>query len=266
MKANFFDFRDGRICYSDQGRGKVIVLIHGYLETHEIWSSFGGKLARKFRVISVDLPGHGKSDIFGEVHTMEFLATAVRDLLESLGIKKILLTGHSLGGYVTLAFADLFPEALSGYCLFHSHPFADGAEVVVKRKMDINTVRRGGKNKLIPVSVSKMFATMNLEKFPGAVRRSIKIASSIPGDGIIAMLRGMMVRSSRLQVMEEGRIPCLWILGSMDNYINCEQIQARVNLSANARVCILNSSGHMGFIEEEKASMEILSEFADSCQ
>ena len=257
----YFEFSNGRIRYTDQGRGNVIVLIHGYLETSEIWSSFAGKLAEKFRVISVDLPGHGKSDVFGDVHTMEFMATTIRDLIENLGIKKIFMTGHSLGGYVTMAFVDLFPDMLTGYCLFHSHPFADSAEVVVKRKMDINAVRAGKKDKLIPLSISKMFANTNLLKFPDALQRSMKIASSVPARGITAVLKGMMARSSRLPVMEEGRVPCLWLLGAMDNYINCEQIQLKVKLPANAEVCILKNSGHMGFIEEEEQSLATLESF-----
>jgi pimeloyl-ACP methyl ester carboxylesterase len=262
----YFDYGKGRIHYNDQGSGKVMVLIHGYLETSEVWRSFANKLSKKFRVISADLPGHGKSDIFSEVHTMEFMATIIRDLLESLGTEKTFIAGHSMGGYVTMALADLFPHILTGYCLFHSHPFADAEEVVLKRKMDINTVRRGGKDKLIPASISKMFATSNLEKFSGTIRHSIKLASSIPQEGIIAALKGMMARPSRLTVLEEGRIPCLWILGSMDNYINCEQVQTKVRLPGNAKVCILNNSGHMGFIEEEDASLEILTGFADNCQ
>jgi pimeloyl-ACP methyl ester carboxylesterase len=257
-----FKFRNGGIHYRDQGRGMVIVLVHGHLETSEIWSSFAGKLAEKFRVISVDLPGHGKSDIFGEVHTLEFMATVLRDLIGSLGIEKIFMTGHSMGGYVTMAFVDIYPDLLAGYCLFHSHPLADSAEVVMKRKLDINTVRAGGKNKLIPVSIPKMFANSNLQTFPDALHRSMKIASSVPADGIIAALKGMMARPSRLRVMEEGRVPCLWLLGAMDNYIDCQQIQTKVKLPGNAEVHILNGSGHMGFIEEEERSLEIVAEFA----
>jgi pimeloyl-ACP methyl ester carboxylesterase len=172
------------------------------------------------------------------------------------------MTGHSMGGYVTMAFVDLYPDMLTGYCLFHSHPLADSAEVVINRKLDINTVRAGGKKKLIPVSVPKMFATTNLETFSLALKRSMKIASSVPADGIVAALNGMMARPSRLRAMEEGRVPCLWLLGALDNYIDCEQIQTKVMLPGNAKVHILNGSGHMGFIEEEERSLEILAEFA----
>lgn len=257
----FIEYGQGRIHYTDQGDGKIIVLVHGYLETLEIWSSFAGKLAGKFRVISVDLPGHGDSDIFDDVHTMEFMSAAIRDLVQSLGTEKVFLTGHSMGGYVTIAFADLFPDMLAGYCLFHSHPFADSQEVLVKRKLDINVVSKGEKDQLIKTSISRMFATPNLQKFSGALQRSMKVGSSVPAKGITAVLRGMMARPSRLSVMEAGRIPCLWILGAMDNYINCEQIQTKVRLPGNAEVHILKNSGHMGFIEEEELALKILGSF-----
>jgi len=74
-----------------------------------------------------------------------------------------------------------------------------------------------------------------------------------------------MARPSRVSVMEEGRIPLLWILGAMDNYINCEQIQGRVRLPGNAELCVLPDSGHMGFVEEEEHSLKVLAEFVNKC-
>jgi pimeloyl-ACP methyl ester carboxylesterase len=260
-----YSYGKGVIHYNDQGKGKVIVLIHGYLETSEIWTSFARKLAEKFRVISVDLPGHGGSDIFSDVHTVEFMATVIKDLIEDTGTGKIFLTGHSMGGYVTLAFADLFPEKLTGYCLFHSHPFADSAEVVKRRKMEIRLIKAGKWNMFFSDSIQKMFASQNLEKFKAELHHSKKISASLPGQGIISVLNGMMTRPSRLSVMEEGWVPLLWILGAMDNYINCEQIQGRVRLPANAKVCVLPDSGHMGFVEEEEYSLKVLAEFVNKC-
>ena len=117
---NFFTADNGRIYYKDQGKGEIIVLLHGYLETSEIWDSFAGKLAGKYRVVSIDLPGHGKSDVFGEIHSMEFMASVIKELMAGSGDGNFFLAGHSLGGYVTMAFVDLFPQLLKGYCLFHS--------------------------------------------------------------------------------------------------------------------------------------------------
>lgn len=260
----FITFKEGRIHYTDSGTGPVIVLLHGYLESSEVWNGFADKLSAKFRVIAVDLPGHGLSDVYGEVHTMEFMAEAVKTILRDLRIKKAFLTGHSLGGYVTLGFLEFFPEYLSGYCLFHSQPFPDPPAALEKRKREIEIVKVGKKNLMYPDNVTMMFATSNLDKFSEALQRSKDIASRIPGEGIIAVLNGMMVRPSRLSFVEKGRVPFLWILGAMDNYIPCDLIQSRVNLPSNAKVVILKNSGHIGFIEEEDLSVKIVSDFISS--
>lgn len=257
-----FLFLDGgKINYSESGNGPAIILLHGYLESSDVWNGFAEKLGTDFRVISVDLPGHGLSDIFSPVHTMEFMASVIRELLDSKGIKKAFLCGHSLGGYVALAFLELFPEYLSGYCLFHSHPFPDSPEAIEKRLREIAIVKAGKKELMYPENVTRMFATSNLPGCQEALQRSKEIASRIPGEGIIAVLNGMMKRPSRLLLMEKGKIPCLWILGSMDNYIPCEQTLTRVNLPPNAKAVILENSGHIGFIEETDRSVMIIKDF-----
>jgi len=254
----FFSYKGSRISFSDSGKGVVIVLLHGYLESSEVWNGFKDKLASEFRVVTVDLPGHGLSDIYKETHSMEFMATVVKDLLDSLSIKKGFITGHSLGGYVALAFLELFPDYLSGYCLFHSHPLPDSPEAIEKRIGEIMIVKAGKKHLMYPDNVTKMFAPSNIEKYSEALERLKEIASQIPGEGIIAVLNGMRQRPSRIGVMEEGRVPCLWILGMMDSYIPYELIQTKVNLPTNARVVVLKKSGHLGFIEEEDKSAEMI--------
>jgi pimeloyl-ACP methyl ester carboxylesterase len=257
----FYSFRGGKVHYSDSGNGRIIVLLHGYLESSEVWNGLAQKLSEEFRIISVDLPGSGESEIYGEVHTMEFMAEALKGLFDSLDLKKVFLVGHSLGGYVSLAFLELFPEYLSGYCLFHSQPFPDTAAGLNKRRREIEIVKVGKKNLMYPDNVTKMYADSNLDRFSRQLQRSKSIASKIPADGIIAVLNGMMIRPSRLKFMEEGKVPCLWILGLMDNYIPCDLIQNQVNLPPNARVVILKNSGHMGFIEEEDISVRVIANF-----
>lgn len=259
----YFEFKGGKIHYSDRGSGDTIVLLHGYLESSEVWNGFEEDLTTKFRVISIDLPGHGHSDIYGETHTMEFMATVVKGLLDSINIDKVFLTGHSLGGYVTLAFLELFPDSLSGYCLFHSQPFADPPAAIEKRRREIDIVKKGKKNLMYPDNVMRMFASSNLEEFSEALQRSNYIASQIPGEGIIAVLNGMMARPARVSVMEEGRVPCLWILGSMDNYIPYDIIQSEVRLPGNGKVLVLRESGHLGFIEEESKSVKVITDFVE---
>jgi len=259
----FINHKGGRINYSDSGRGHTIVLLHGYLESSESWNGFAVDLASKFRVINVDLPGSGLSDVYGETHSMEFMAGVIKELIDHLGLTKVFIAGHSLGGYVTLAFLELFYDRLSGYCLFHSSPFADTPETTEKRKREIEIVKMGKKNLMYPDNVVRMFAPSNLERFAKELQRSKDIASRIPEGGIIAVLNGMMIRPSRLSIMEEGKVPCLWILGTMDSYIPCEKVQTNVNLPLNAKKVILNKSGHLGFIEEPEKCLKAITDFVN---
>lgn len=254
-------YNGGKIYYTDAGEGEVVVLLHGYLETSDIWASFARRLASEFRVICVDLPGHGQSKVYGECHSVEFMAGAVRSLLENLNLKKVFIAGHSMGGYVTLAFVELFPVLLSGYCLFHSHPFADSAETLKKRENEIKVVRSGKKYLIYPDSVTNMYAEINIDKSREAVQRSKDIASTISDEGIVAALNGMMSRSARLEVMESGKVPCLWFLGKLDKYIAYETVMSKVTLPPNGKVIVLEKSGHMGFIEEEDLVLSILGRF-----
>ncbi len=256
----YVHFRGKKIFYSESGSGQPVLLLHGYLETSEVWDRFASRLSGKFRVIAIDLPGHGSSDIYAEVHTMEFIAAMVEGFMNTLGIEKAIIAGHSLGGYAALAFLELFPGRLSGYCLFHSHPFADIPETVQKREREIIIVKAGKKFLMYPDNVRRMFADNNIEKFHDELERSKKIASTIQAEGIISVIKGMIQRPSRLQPMEAGKAPCLWILGSLDNYIPLT-VKDRVKLPPNAELCILNNSGHLGFIEEEEKSAEAITAF-----
>jgi pimeloyl-ACP methyl ester carboxylesterase len=259
----YFKTDKGELWYTDTVKGSTaIILLHGYLESSEIWNGFARKLSASFRVIAVDLPGHGRSESTGDVNTMEMMADTIASLIDSIKVNKALMIGHSLGGYVTLAFLERHPEYLSGYCLFHSHPFPDTPETAEKRRKDIALVSKGMINSIIPDAVKKMYATANLDKFSAEVERSIQIASLTQPEGVVKVLKGMILRPSRVSLMEEGIVPCLWILGALDNFIAHDTILTKVKLPSNATVKTLEKSGHMGFIEEEDLSVSIVSDFA----
>lgn len=248
--------------YSDRGSGRPLILLHGYLLTGEVWEPLSDIISKSFRVISVDIPGHGGSGVAGDTHTMEFIAEAVRAVMNDAGERKVLLAGHSLGGYATLAFAEKYPDLLAGYVLFHSHPFPDAPEAVLKRKREIEVVRAGKKDIMYPANISMMFAERNLKIMPEAVTRLRKIASLNPAEGIIALLNGMIVRPSRTHIVESGNLSLLWILGRWDRYFNPEKAIRDLRLPSNAKVTILENSGHLGFVEETELSAELIMSFA----
>src|ERR1035437_2147572 len=117
---NYSDFRNIKVRYSDKGKGRVIVLLHGFLESLEIWEELSAKLSKRFRVIAIDLPGHGQTPVIGYIHSMELMAECVKAVMDSLDLRKYVVVGHSMGGYAALAFAELFPQRVAGLCIFHS--------------------------------------------------------------------------------------------------------------------------------------------------
>ncbi len=257
-------FANTEIRFSDNGTGTAVVLLHGYLESLQIWNGFADILERRFRVICPDLPGHGKSGIIGEVHTMEKLAESVLAVLNHCGIDKCFIAGHSMGGYSGLAFMELNPERLLGICLFHSHPFPDTRQTMQNRCREIVLVRQGRKELISKINIPKAFAPQNAELLKSELEKAKEIAISTPDEGIIACLNGMMARPSREDLLAETEIPVMLIAGKHDNYIPFDDIARKIRLPEGACFVTLENSGHIGFVEEPEKSAEEISGFVIS--
>lgn len=253
--------RDVDISYSDSGAGDAIILLHGYLESSKVWDGFIPGLKQRYRIITIDLPGHGQSSVRGNEHSMEFMADSVKAVLDHENIGPSMMLGHSMGGYVTLAFMEKYPSALRACCLFHSHPYADTDGIIENRMREIKVVQWGKKNLIYPENIAKMFAEFNTGRFSAELDRHKEIASAIPAEGIIAVLNGMIHRPSRHGVLEKGDIPLLLILGRYDNYIPFEEMKNRIRLPQNAELLVLERSGHLGFVEEKEKSQEAIMDF-----
>ncbi|MFC2151363.1 alpha/beta fold hydrolase [Bacteroidota bacterium] len=252
---------NNKLTYTDSGQGQVIVLLHGYLESLEIWNNFSNALSKNFRVITFDIPGHGNSDLVSEKHSMESLAIIIQDSLKMLNIKKCFMIGHSMGGYLTLMFHKLFPDLLSGFCLFHSHPFADTEETIKKRLREIALVKEGKKELIAKYNIPNAFASENLQKFKSQINNAIEIALQTPENGIFANLYAMMNRPVLSESLANTEIPFLYIVGEKDNYIDFNSVVPKVKLPKKSHLIILKESGHMGFIEEEEKSLNCIKSF-----
>lgn len=241
-------------------------MIHGYLETREIWDGFRERFLDGFRVIVMDLPGHGDSGIWGEVHRVEDLAGSVRAILKTEDIEKTFLVGHSLGGYVAMAFADLYPERLSGYSLFHSTCFADSEEKKQNRDREINLVRCNKKRQIINVNIPRGFADINHQSLGQQIEKAKKLALENSNEGIVALLNGMKQRPDRTAVLKNNELPLLLIGGMWDNYIPVDVFEKMVELAPHASVLRLKNSGHMGFIEEPEPAARAIRKMIPTLQ
>lgn len=255
-------FEKGSLCYAIAGQGPVVVFLHGFLEDHHIWDAFTEKLTENHTIITIDLPGFGKSSVFNEKHSMTFMANAVYYILLEENIENCILVGHSMGGYVTLAFAELYPDKLNGIVLFHSHAGADDEEGKQNRDRTITLVksdRLGYINSFIPL----LFAEKNIAKFDEEISFLRKKANKLSPDGVIAALAGMRDRNDQSELLKELEIPVLFIIGKQDSRIPLDVIMPQLSIAANCEALLLDGVGHMGFIESKNHTRAAIEHFVE---
>lgn len=248
------------VCDSEQG-AHCVVLLHGYLESLLVWDDFVPLLYKELRVVTLDLPGHGISVVTGECHTMEFLADTVAEGLKALGIERCTLVGHSMGGYVALAFCERHPEMLDGVVLLSSTPNPDTEEKAENRRREIALVRAGKKDMLARVAPAAGFAEENRARMADAIEDLTEQVFVTEDEGIVALLNGMIARKDQNEMLRQTKVPVLFILGRKDNYIPLEVAEKMVADHPKAEVVWLEHSGHMGFLEEPEATAKALLDF-----
>lgn len=259
MSANKIQKKN--INYIDEGKGKVIVLLHGFTESLRIWDSFAAQLSKKYRVITIDLPGHGKSDCISEVHGMELMADVIFDVLKKLRIGKCLMVGHSMGGYITMAFAAKYPKMLRGFSLFHSHCFPDTKAEQENRDRTINIVNQD-KFSYVAQFIPSLFPVEVHKKYSKQIERLIQRASKMSKEGVIAALEGMKVRTDQSELLKTTKLPVLFILGLKDSRAPLTRLWEMISMPAVSETLILRECGHMGYIESPDETYEAIQAFA----
>lgn len=260
----FTEFRKTKARYSDKGKGRVIVLLHGFLESLEVFDEFSTKLSKTFRVISIDLPGHGQTPTIGYIHSIELMAECVKSVLDSLELRKYVVVGHSMGGYVALAFAELFPQNVSGLCIFHSTAMPDSEEKKKDRDRVIEIVKKDH-TQFVSDLIPKLFAKENLPLLKDEVKKAKQIALDTPKEGIVAALRGIKERPSREMVLKNANYPVLFIIGKQDVILAWENLLLLTGLPKRSYHIVLEHAGHMGFYEAPEETFKALRKFAGMC-
>ena len=253
-------FRRAPVHFTVEGDGPVVVLLHGFLEDSSIYGSMARSLSASYRVVCIDLPGHGLSGVVGYRHSMEDMASAVRHVLDTLGIESCTLVGHSMGGYVALAFAELFPMKTDGLVLFHSTALADSETKLKDRERAIAVVRKNAEA-FVRSSIPMLFAEDSRVRLGGEIDALVARAAKFYARGIVANIRGMMARPDRTHLLRDANHPTLIIQGALDSVIPTETIMAQAALSPNVRLEILEGIGHMGHLEAPVDCLRLIVSF-----
>ncbi len=251
--------------YSSEGKGTPIVLLHGFCEDSFVWKDYKDEFVDAgYRVICIDLPGFGGSEL-PEKASIEYYAAAVNAVIDDLGLPKIILVGHSMGGYTALAFAEKHAGKLLGLGMFHSHPAADDPEKLEGRQRSIEVVRAKGAalyvKQLIPGFFYEKFARSNTFLVDKLIHR----AARYNPEGIIAALEAMASRPDRSEVLRHLEQPVLFIVGKEDQAIPSEPAMAQTTMAETASILIMENVGHMGMFEAKKLTQQAILKFAEFC-
>ncbi len=243
-----FQFKGADFSYIDQGKGQAVVLLHGFLENKKMWNELVDFLPKKFRTIQIDLPGHGSSDCLAYVHSMEEMSKMVLELLKHLKIKKAHFIGHSMGGYVALAAAEVVPDSFRSLILMNSTAKADSPEKQKDRNRAIALVKRSAST-FVSAGITNLFRAKNRKIYREKLQEVKKEALKTPTQGIIAALEGMKNRMDREVILHFAPFPILMIAAKNDPILAFSSLKEQ--LEATAVQALILNDGHMSHIEEQ---------------
>lgn len=242
-------YKNTPVFYTESGQGEAIVLLHGFLEHSGIWSELAVTLSKNSRVVCIDLLGHGQTGCIGYIHTMEDMAEQVHFVLNHLRLKQCTIIGHSMGGYVALAFAELFPNSLNGLCLMNSTALNDSLEKQKSRDRAIAAVKQNHKS-FIRIAISNLFRPKNRIIFSQQIQVLKDEAVKMSVQGIVAALEGMKIRKNRVELFRSLPFKKMLILGRKDPVLEYDTLVEHIK-GSNIKL-VECADGHMSFIENKE--------------
>jgi len=251
-------YKNAKISFSSTGKGAAIVLLHGFLENSSMWNSITKELSKRNKVICIDLLGHGNSECIGYIHSMEIMAEAVEAVLKHLRIRKSIFIGHSMGGYVALAFADKNPQNVKGFCLMNSTSLADDDERKKLRARANKLVQDNFEN-MVQMSFTNLFSEESRITYKAEIKLALQDALKTPLQGYIACQEGMKIRPNRIAILKNNDFKKLFIIGKKDPVLNYKELVEEAK-ETNSEVVIFEE-GHMSHIENRVELIDVLKSF-----
>jgi pimeloyl-ACP methyl ester carboxylesterase len=249
------------VFYTDEGEGLPIIFIHGFCETHELWSDFISSFTKTNRVITFDLPGFGQSPLPSGELTIDSIGLIIIKWLKNIGIVKAIFVGHSLGGYVALSIANQDPGTVAGLCLFHSTAGVDNEEKRSGRDRVNDFVRKHGVAPYTKTYVPGLFFQKHHPAISGIYEMSLKTDPKT----LILYSNSMKIRSDRTAVLKTADYPIMIIAGLNDKLIPVNDLMKQVTFSSNSELILLKHSAHMGMIEEGQIAGKAILKFVLKC-
>jgi len=259
-----FEFEGYTIFTQVEGEGRPLLLLHSYWGSHVLFDHLAKAFSSKMKVIRIDLPGHGNSAIPPLNYTFEKFAVVLNELLTTLGVcEKITIVGHSMGGYMAMAYAAKYLERIASLVLMHSPVKEADIKSIKLRDREGRLLQNGRKDLLLQVSISSNFAPENLDAMEKALILLTQSSNQVTVEGALRSIYAINHRSSYLGDLKIAHFPILIVIGKYDNVYGAEEQLNDAHQISNAEVLMLQHSGHLGFLEEADLVVEKLSVFLE---
>jgi len=246
--------------YDEQGAGQPIVLVHGFPLDRRLWAGVAADLAKDHRVISIDLPGFGKSTL-GTGFTIQSLGDGIAELANKLQLNKFALAGLSMGGYVVEAFASRHQPLLSGLVLVDTKAEADNPQQKQGRDKMIELVRTAGSKAVADDMLGKMLSPETIRTSPQVVRDLRSMMEAVPPKTIETALAAMRDRSEYLSLLPKLTVPLLIIVGQDDVIAPPALAEAMQKAAPKSKLAVIPAAGHLAPLEQPKAVADALRQF-----
>lgn len=262
-----FNYNNKNIAYRSEGEGKAVVLLHGFGEDSNIFNEQIHFLKNYCRLLVPDLPGSGNSEMLDDSIndiSIDDYAECIYALLQQEKIHSCIMLGHSMGGYITLSFAELFPKNLSAFGLIHSTAFADSEEKKQNRLRGIEMMETYGGYSFLKKTIPNLVAQPFKEKYAEKINFLIEEGKQFSNKALQQYYKAMMNRADKTSVLKNNPLPVLFVIGTEDVAAPIKDVLQQTHLPLSSYIHILNNIGHMGMWEATEDLNQYLLQFIEA--
>jgi pimeloyl-ACP methyl ester carboxylesterase len=254
-------FRGELLEYEIRGTGMPVMLVHGFTEDRRIWDPLLTGMEDKYNWILPDLPGSGRSALNRSLPGLKDFAEALHAIIESENISKMVLIGHSMGGYISLAFTEKYPDKIGALGLFHSSSYADSPEKKEARDKNIRFIQKNGANLFVEQAIPGLFSDEFKYNHPEEIRRLIDRYANFEQDSLVLYLNAMKRRPATTGILKSITKPVLFIMGEEDKAVTLNDALEQCHLPQISYIHILTHTAHMGMIENTSLCNSFIDQF-----
>lgn len=245
------------------GRCPPVILLHGFTEDRQIWKGIVSALENKYRFILPDLPGSGSSPENPGLENIEDFAGAIDAVRTAEKADRIILIGHSMGGYISMAYADAFPQHLAVLGLFHSTSRADSPEKKLAREKNQDFIRRNGSTPFVRQSLPGLYSADFRQAQPEEVEKQLARYANFLPETLVHYLEIMKNRPDRTHILKICPVPVLFIGGDEDKVIPPAEVLELCHLPRISYFHLLPRTAHMGMVENPTLCINQVDHFLD---